>query len=78
MKDVVELYAPDVSQSSWVFVMEFRCQFWCRNFGGGFPRGVFMAILFPLDEILKSFPVPTTVEYLFYLPLCFSVDDYGW
>jgi len=36
-----------------------------------------MAIPFPLDEILESSSVPTTVEYLFYLPLYFFVDDYG-
>jgi len=78
MKDIVELCVPDVSQSPWVFVIELRYQFWCRDFGGGFPRIVFMAIPFPLDEVLESSPVPTTVEYLLYFPLCFSVDDYGW
>jgi len=71
MKDIVELRALDV------FAMEFHCQFWCENFGGGFPRVVFMVIPFPLDEILESSPVPTTVKYLFYLPLYFSVNDYG-
>ena len=35
-----------------------------------------MAISFPLDEILEPSPVPTTVDYLFYFPLRFSVDDY--
>jgi len=77
IKDVVELRAPDVSWSSQVFVIEFRHQFWCGNFEGRFPRVVSAAIPFLLDEILESFPVPMTVEYLFYLPLCFSVDDYG-
>ena len=69
MKDVVELCTLDVSQSPWVFVMEFCCQFWCRNFGGGFPRVVFVAISFSLDEILESSPVPTTIEYLLYFLL---------
>jgi len=78
MKDVVELCMPDVSQSSQVFAMEFCCQFWCRNFGGGFPRVVFMTIPFSLDEILESSPVPITVEYLFYLLLYFSVNNHGW
>ena len=41
------------------------------------PGIVFVAISFPLDEVLESSLVPTTVEYLFYFPLCFSVDDYG-
>jgi len=49
--------------------MEFCCQFWCRNFGGGFPRVVFVAISFSLDEILESSPVPTTIEYLLYFLL---------
>jgi len=78
MKDIVKLCALDVSQSPQVFVMELHCQFWCGDFRGGFLRIVFVAILFPLDEVLESFPVPITVEYLLYFPLCFSVDDYGW
>jgi len=77
MKDVVEFCMPDVSRSSWVFVMEFCYQFWCGNFRGGFPRVVFITIPFPLDEILESSLVPMTIEYLFYLPLHFFVNDYG-
>jgi len=77
MKNVVELHALDMSQSSGVFAMELRCEFWCGNFRSGLPGIVFLAISLPLNEILESSPVPTTVEYLFYFPLCFSVDDYG-
>jgi len=77
MKDVVELCALDVSWSSGVFAMELCCEFWCRDFGGGLPGIVFTAISFPLNEILESSLVPTTVEYLLYFPLCFSVNDYG-
>ena len=77
MKDVVELHALDVSWSSGVFAMELCCEFWCRDFGGGLPGIVFTAISFPLNEILESSLVPTTVEYLLYFPLCFSVNDYG-
>jgi len=77
MKNVVELHVPDISQSPGVFAMELHCQFWSGDFGGGLPEIVFVAISFPLDEILESSLVPTTVEYLFYFPLCFSVDDYG-
>ena len=77
MKDIVELHASDVSWSPQVFVMELRCEFWCGDFRGRLPRIVFVAIPFPLDEILESSPVPMTVEYLLYFPLCFSVDDYG-
>jgi len=57
--------------------MELHCKFWCGDFGCGLPRIVFAAIPFLLDEILESSPVPTTVEYLLYFPLHFSVDDYG-
>ena len=38
---------------------------------------MFVAISFPLDEVLESSPVPMTVKYLFYFLLWFSVDDYG-
>ena len=77
MKDVVELHMSDVSQSSRVFAMELRCEFWYRDFGGGLPGIVFTAISFPLNEILESSLVPTTVKYLLYFPLCFSINDYG-
>jgi len=36
-----------------------------------------MAVSFPLNEILESSPVPTTVEYFLYFLLHFSIDDYG-
>ena len=77
MKNVVELHVPDVSWSPGVFAMKLHYQFWSRDFGGGLPGIVFVAISFPLDEVLKSSLVPTTVEYLFYFPLHFSVNDYG-
>jgi len=62
IKDVIKLCVLDVSWSSWVFAMELCCQFWCRDFRGRFLRIVFVAILFLLDEILESPPVPT-VKY---------------
>jgi len=77
MKNVVELHASDVSQSSGVFAMELRCEFWCGNFGSRLPGIVFSAVSLPLNEVLESSLVPMTVEYLFYFPLCFSVNDYG-
>jgi len=77
MKNVVELHASDMSRSSRVFAMELRCEFWCRNFGSRLPGIVFSAISLSLNEVLESSPVPTTVEYLFYFLLRFSVDDYG-
>jgi len=77
MKDVVELCTSDMSRSSGMFAMELRCEFWCGDFRGRLPGIVFMAVSFPLDKILESSLVPTTVEYLLYFPLCFSVDDYG-
>ena len=77
MKNVVEFRASDMSQSSGVFAMELRCEFWCGNFGSGLPGIVFTAVSLPLNEVLESSPVPTTVEYFLYFPLRFSVDDYG-
>jgi len=77
MKDVVELHTSDMSRSSGVFAMELRCEFWCGDFGGRLPEIAFMAVSFPLNEILESFLVLTTIEYLLYFPLCFSIDDYG-
>ena len=78
MKNVVELCALDVSRSPRVFAMELCCEFRSGDFGGGLPGIVFTAISLPLDKILESSLVPMTVEYLFYFPLWFSVDDYGW
>ena len=77
VKNVVEFCTLDVSRGTRVFVVEFRCQFRSKDFGGGLPGIVFAAISFPLNEVLESSPVPTTVEYLFHFPLRFSVDDYG-
>ena len=77
MKNVVELHVSDVSRSPRVFAMELRYEFQSRDFGGGLPGIVFATISFPLDEVLESPLVPTTVKYLFYFPFCFSVDDYG-
>ena len=77
MKNVVELCVSDVSRSPRVFAMELCCEFWSGDFRGRLPGIVFMAISLPLDEVLESSPVLTTVEYLFYFPLWFSVNDYG-
>jgi len=77
MKNVVELCASDVSRSSGVFAMELHCGFWCGNFESGLPGIVFTAVSLPLNKVLESSPVPMTVEYFLYFPLCFSVDDYG-
>jgi len=77
MKNVVKLHTPDMSQSSGVFVMELRCEFWYGNFGNRLPGIVFTAVSLSLNEVLESSPVLTTVEYFLYFPLCFSVDDYG-
>jgi len=77
VKDVVEFHMLDVLRSSGVFVMELRCEFWCKDFGSRLLGVVFAAISFLLDEVLESSLVPTTVEYFLHLLLCFSVDDYG-
>jgi len=76
MKNVVELHVSDMSQSSGVFAVELRCEFWCGHLGSGLPGIVFAAVSLPLNEVLESSPVPTTVEYFLYFPLQFSVDDY--
>ena len=77
MKNVVKLCVSDVSRSSGVFAMELRCEFWCRDFGSRLPGIVFVAVSLSLNEVLESSLVPTTVKYFLYLPLRFSVDNYG-
>jgi len=77
MKNVVKLCTSDVSRSSGVFAIELCCEFWCGDFGSGLPGIVFAAISLPLNEVLESSLVPTTVEYFLYFPLHFSIDDYG-
>ena len=77
VKDVVELCASDVSQSSRVFAIELCCEFWYGDFGSGLPGIVFVAVFFLLNEVLESSLVPTTVEYFLYFPLRFSIDNYG-
>ena len=77
MKNVVELCMSDVSRSPGVFAIELHCQFWSGDFGSRLPGIVFTAISFPLDEVLESSLMPTTVKYLFYFLLHFSIDDYG-
>jgi len=77
VKDVVKFRMSDVSRSSGVFAMELHCKFWCEDFGSGLPGVVFVAIFFPLDEVLESSLVPTTVKYFLYLLLCFSINNYG-
>jgi len=77
VKDVIEFHASDMSRSSGVFVIELCCEFWCKDFGSRLPGVMFVAISFPLNKVLESSAVPTTVEYFLHLPLRFSVDDYG-
>jgi len=77
MKNVVELCTLDMSRSSGVFAMELRYEFWYRSFRSRLPGIVFVAVFLLLNEVLESSPIPTTVEYFLYFPLCFSVDDYG-
>jgi len=77
VKDVVEFHALDMSRSSGVFAMELCCEFWCEDFGSGLSGIVFTAVSFPLDEVLESSLVPTTVEYFLHLLLRFSINDYG-
>jgi len=67
-----------MSWSSRVFAIELCCEFWYEDFRGGLPGIVFAAVSFPLNEILESSPMPTTIKYFLYFLLCFSVDDYEW
>ena len=77
MKNIVELHTSDVSRSSRVFAIELCCEFWCGDFRSGLPGIVFAAVSLPLNEVLESSLVPTTVKYFLYFPLRFSIDDYG-
>jgi len=77
MKNIVKLHTSDVSRSSRVFAIELCYESWCGNFRGGLPGIMFTAISLPFNEVLEPSPVPTTVEYLLYFSLCFSIDDYG-
>jgi len=77
MKNVVELRASDMSQSSGVFAMELRCEFWYGNFRSRLLGIVFAAVSLPLNEVLESSLVPTTIEYFLYFLLRFSIGDYG-
>jgi len=78
VKDVVELCALNMSQSSGVFAMELRYEFWCGDFRSRLPGIVFAVVSFLLNEVLESSPVPITVEYFLYFLLCFFINDYGW
>ena len=77
MKNIVELCVLDVSQSSRVFAMELRYEFWCEDFRSRLPGIVFAAVSLSLNEVLESSLVPTTVEYFLHLLLRFSINDYG-
>jgi len=76
MKNVVKLHVLDMSRNSGVFAIELCCEFWCGNFRSRLPGIVFAAVSLPLNEVLESSLVPTTVEYFLYFPLRFSVNDY--
>ena len=77
VKDVVKLCTSDISRSSGMFAIELRYEFWCKDFGSRLPGVVFVTVSFPLDEVLESSLVPTTVKYFLHLLLRFSIDDYG-
>jgi len=76
MKNVVKLHVLDMSWNSGVFAIELCCEFWYGNFRSRLPGIVFAAVSLPLNEVLESSLVPTTVEYFLYFPLRFSVNDY--
>jgi len=73
----VKVCLADVSWGGWVFLVILRDKVWCLDIGGHFPRVVLSAETFPLNQELEPPPVPAAIQYLFHLPLQFSVDDNG-
>jgi len=55
-----------------------RNEVWYLDIGGHLPRVVFSAEALSLNQELEPPLVPATIQYLFHLPLWFSVDDNGW
>jgi len=65
----------DVSWGSWVLSTVLRDEVWHLDIGGHLPRVVLSAETFSLNQELEPPPVPATVQYLFHLPLWFSVNN---
>jgi len=66
-----------MSWGSWVLSIVLHNKVQCLDIGGHLPRVMFFAKTLPLNQELESSLVPVTIQYLFYFPLWFSVDDNG-
>jgi len=73
----VEVRPADVSWGGWVPSVIFHDEVWRLDVGGHFPGVVLSAETLLLNQELEPPPVPATIQYLFHLPLWFSVDDDG-
>jgi len=78
LKNGIKVCLADMSWGCWVLLIVLRDEVRCFDIGGCLPRVVFSAEALPLDQELEPLPVPATIQYLFYFPLFFSVDDDGW
>jgi len=74
----VKVCPADMSWGSWVLSVIFRDEVWRLDIRGCLPRVVLSTKTFPLNQELEPPPVPATIQYLFHLPLWFSVDDNRW
>ena len=74
----VKVCPADVSWGGWVLPIVLYDKVRCFDIGGCLPRVVFSAKTLPLDQKLEPSPVPATIQYLFYFPLFFSINDNGW
>ena len=68
----------DVSWGDWVLLVIFRDKVWYLDIRGHLPRVMFSTEALLLNQELEPPLVPATIQYLFHLPLWFSVDDSGW
>jgi len=67
-----------MSWGGWVPSVIFRDEVWRLDVRGHLPGVVLSAETLPLNQELEPPPMPATIQYLFHLPLWFSVDDDGW
>jgi len=71
----VKVCLVDMSWSGWVLPIVLHDKVQCLDIGGCLLRVVFSAKTLPLDQELEPPPVPATIQYLFYFPLFFSVNN---
>jgi len=66
-----------MSWGSWVLPIVLCNKVRCFDIRGCLPRVVFSAKTLLLDQELELPPVLATIQYLFYFPLFFSINDDG-